>query len=64
MIIFNEHINVLKKASGSWAEPYSLAPLLVLRGILVYSGYTISFFDCWGSDLGIRTSIPVIENDI
>ena len=32
MIIIGEHINVLKKASGSWAEPYSLAPLLVLRG--------------------------------
>lgn len=64
MKIFREHINVLKKASGSWAEPYSLAPLLVLWGIMVYSGYTISFFDCWGSDLGIRIGIPVIENDV
>jgi len=34
-------LNVLKKASGSWAEPYSLAPLLVLRGFWVYLWYTL-----------------------
>lgn len=64
MKIFREHLYVLKKASGSWAEPYSLAPLLVRRGILVYFRYTICFFDCWGSDLDIHKGIPVIENDI
>ncbi len=64
MIIFWEHTNVLKKASGSWAEPYSLAPLLVLRGALVYSGYTTGFPGCRDSDLGIRTGIPVIRGYI
>jgi len=51
----------LKKASGSWAEPYSLAPLLVLRGALVYSGYTKGFPGCRDSDLGILTGIQVIR---
>lgn len=62
MKIFEGFTNVLKKASGSWAEPYSLAPLLVLRGVLVYSGYTIGFFGCGSSDFGIRAGIPLIEN--
>lgn len=42
MRIFMEHTNVLKKASGSWAEPYSLASLLALQRILVYRRYTCS----------------------
>ena len=42
MRIFRVHINVLKKASGSWAEPYSLASLLALHRILVYRRYTCS----------------------
>jgi len=42
MRIFKEHTNVLKKASGSWAEPYSLASLLALQRVLVYHRYTCS----------------------
>ena len=64
MIIFWEHTNVLKKASGSWAEPYSLAPLQERRGALVYSGYTKGFPDFRDSDFGIRTGIPVIRGYI
>ncbi len=35
---------LLKKigASGSWAEPYFLAPRLSLEGSKVYSGYTLN----------------------
>jgi len=39
MRIFKEHTNVLKKASGSWAEPYSLASLLALQRVLIYRRY-------------------------
>ena len=50
--------------AGVGQSPTRFAPLLVLRGVLVYSGYTIRLFGCRRSDLGIRTGIPVIENDV
>lgn len=41
-IIERQH-NVLKKASGSWAEPYSACPRLMPGDIKVYPGYTGGF---------------------
>ncbi|WCM41908.1 hypothetical protein MG290_13340 [Flavobacterium sp. CBA20B-1] len=41
MRVFKEYTNVLKKASGSWAEPYSLASLLALQRVLIYQRYIL-----------------------
>lgn len=46
MEIIRQQHNVLKKASGSWAEPYSACPGLMPQGYWVYFGYT---YGLWSS---------------
>lgn len=59
-IIKRQH-NVLKKASGSWAEPYSTCPGLMPQGLGYTLGIPMDFGLLFSSGKGIPDDIPVIN---